>query len=132
MHCDEVEILDEDEFVPYLRPESEADSKRNYVMDTISTVKSGDKLTMLYVYPNPFMLNTTIAIQQNKPIKKRKMKLLIFNSKGNQLDVPYEMEQVSKQQLAFKLAKVNMTSGLYFYQILKGNNRMGSGKLMVQ
>jgi len=74
------------------------------------------------IYPNPFIINTTLTISSNSQINNAELK--VFNFIGEELlNIP-----LSDQITSFKTT--NLTTGVYFYKVVANNKIIQSGKLI--
>ncbi len=75
-------------------------------------------------YPNPFLEYTTIEFEN---LSRKEFKLRVFNLRG-QLVV--SDDDIKSNQV--RISRNDLTSGIYFFHLLSGNNIVGIGKLILE
>lgn len=102
-------------------------SERNvelWASDVINDIEVPDYLTEIKVMPNPFAQEALLSFP--KPLSTD-VSLQLYNTVGQKLTVDYR--QISEGLL---LEKGELKAGMYFFEVMGENRRIGGGKLMVE
>jgi len=76
------------------------------------------------VHPNPFSHQTTIEVQGEE---YQQLQLLVYDTRGQQV-----MQQSASSSNRIQLARGNLTSGVYMYQLLGDEQLINTGKIVVK
>jgi len=81
-------------------------------------------------FPNPFTTQTTITFQ--KPLfTTHNSQLHLFTPLGQKVSIKYSVTQ-NESKTIFHIDRGNLSSGVYFFQIISEEEIIASGKLVVQ
>jgi hypothetical protein len=83
--------------------------------------------TDILIYPNPFNETTTIDFSAVNSSGTEKVSFYLYNLLGS-LVVAYNNIEATK----LELKRNNLASGIYYYNVLKKNNNIDSGKLNLE
>lgn len=93
-----------------------------YGCDLISSVKEQIPKNSISVYPNPFKSSTLIKVDGNYT----NLELVMYNSFGQKVrDANLLTNQTTR------IFRNNLTSGLYYIQIIQDNKLIGTKKIMI-
>ncbi len=94
--------------------------------DHPTSIEDVNGILKISVSPNPFTTQTTITLS-NSQLSTRNLQLLLFDLLGKQHQVTYTIEANT-----IKLQRGNLPGGVYFFQIISGNEILATGKIIVQ
>jgi len=79
------------------------------------------------IFPNPMSVTATVSINNATLSSDETYTFVMYDMLGN---VVRQMEQITDKQ--FTIERGSLTQGAYFYDMLKGNNSLKKGKLIIQ
>jgi hypothetical protein len=91
---------------------------------TVGLPENHPTTKLLQVYPNPFSTTTTIRFANPKGLRHG---LRVMDAQGR---VVTELEASTGDDITFDRGE--LSSGMYFFQLLAGEKVVGRGKLMVE
>ena len=96
----------------------------NHCDTTNHILEPSENIHNVNVYPNPFQHSTTIKIDNST---NEKHNLQVFNLTGQYI---FEINNIVSGKVTIN--RGNLNSGLYFYKLMKNNDLIISGKLLIK
>lgn len=92
--------------------------------DSSASVKGYYENALVKIFPNPFTHKTTLQFDNSK---KENCTLLVYNIHGQ---VVRTITKITKDQV--EIERLNLVSGLYYYQLHTDKQVVATGKLMIE
>jgi len=84
----------------------------------------------IFISPNPFTNQTTITFQ-NPKFKIQNLKFQLFTTLGQKASIKYSVSE-NESNTIFHIDRGNLSSGVYFFQIISDQEIVASGKIIAQ
>ena len=106
-----------------------------FTLDTLLTGINENRITgpaySIYNIPNPSSSQTTFIIESDNLMPYQKGVIKIYSETGYIVDIiPIEISG-EKQDIAYNFNDNTLSSGLYFYNLEVGRQKMASGKMVI-
>ena len=87
-------------------------------------------LNEITVYPNPFIDHTIIEIKLADLHGSNKLSFVMYDIYGRAVNI-VDLPQSSSREIKYQLYRNGLTSGLYFYNVIQGNEIISRGKVII-